>query len=121
MQTVELPGSFRLLYLPRGENSAWALVSTFVDCETKNSGSCLPFAVIVNRDEISGSTVEPITTPFCHMSREVRRVCFPFSVASLSTDIFSVKEIFHFLHLPVTDKNATVIVQKYFYGWLNSS
>lgn len=64
MQTVELPGSLRLLYLPGGENSARALVSILVDCETKNSGSRLPFAVIVSRDEISGSTVERIVTAF---------------------------------------------------------
>lgn len=69
MQTVELPGSLRLLYLPGGENSARALVSTLVDCETKNSGSRLPFVVIVSRDEISGSIVEHIITPFSRVGK----------------------------------------------------
>lgn len=74
-----------------------------------------------SRNVVSGSTVKSIKSASYQVSGEMRRVCFPYPVVPLSTDIFSVKEIFHFPHLPAADKNATVIFQKYFYCLTNSS
>lgn len=113
MPTVDLPGSLSLL-----DSLARALVSTPVDYETN---VWLPLAMMVNRNVVLGSTIQSVKSPSCEMSGEMRRMCFPFPVASLSADIFSVKESFHFPHLPAADENATVTVQKYFYGLTNSS
>lgn len=109
MPTVELPGSFGLL-----DSLARALVSTLVDYETKSTSDRLPLAMMVNRNVVLSSTVQSVKSPSCQMSGEMRRMCFPFPVASLSADIFSVKESFHFPHLPAADENATVTVQEYF-------
>ena len=98
-----------------------ARVSTLVDCETKNTGFHLSRAVIFSRGLVSDSPVKSVKSPSCWISGEIRRVSFPFPVASPSADIFSVRETFHFPHLPAADENATVIVQKYFYGLTNSS
>lgn len=77
MPTVYLSGSLRLL-----DSLVRALISTLVDYETKSTSVRLPLVMMVNRNVIRGSTILSVKSPSCEMSGEMRRMCFPFPVAS---------------------------------------